>query len=349
MAFSFQELLEQFLTARRAYEFETVEFVARRHNDDLVPGLDRLLSQIASSYGYFTALSFETQGINDNGSDVTVRFRDLGSDPDALHRVLGFQIKSHTELLDKGIVSTIKAQRDDAFRKIPDLAHYYIVLCADEVTLKKRLNAVRAEFINADRTTVISPVQALRFYHYEPFHIDGQVKRLVDEKDVVLREFQAALVDIPTDTAKALVCFLTAILLSDGTPSVTVRDVLHGPLGVVYGRLIEAAIAQEKRLVVARGTADELYDLEGDVFDDQGAHDVATLIIPSLDADTALAIDIAHIEGDFSQQSHDGEYLSLMVKSVTPIIAVAAEAIVRYDYSLNDLIPYLLDVAGLDI
>ena len=350
MAFTFQELVAQFLTTRRAYEFETVEFVTRRHDADLVPNLDRLLAHIASSYGYFTALSYETQGINDNGSDVTVRYRELGTESDDPPRVLGFQVKSHIELTEKSAMSVIKAQRDDAFRKIPGLTHYYIVLCADEGPLRKRLNAIRAEFANVDRTTVISPVQALRFYRYEAFQIDGQVKRLVDDKDVVLREFQKVLAGIGSDSAKALLCFLAVNLLVRGTPQLRVREILQGPLGSVYRKLIDAAIAQEERLEKLRETANKLYELEGEVFDDDGEdEDPETLAIPSFDPANALAFDIEHLEGTFLEHSHDGEHVSLLVPAIAPVVAVAAEALVRYEYPENELVPYLLDIAGVDI
>ena len=98
MAFSFRDLVDQFLTGRRTLEYETERFELMRHDRDLVTQVDNQLARIAAAYGYFTALSFETQGINDNGSDVSVRFRDLATEEDAPTRVLGFQIKSHLEL-----------------------------------------------------------------------------------------------------------------------------------------------------------------------------------------------------------------------------------------------------------
>src|SRR5690349_998345 len=118
---SYRDLVDQLLTGSRTFEFETEAFVAMKHDRDLIPGVDTRLARIAEAYGYFTALSFETQGINDNGSDVSVRYRDLGVQEDTSYRVLGFQLKSHKELTDKNVVATIKAQRDDAFRKIPEL------------------------------------------------------------------------------------------------------------------------------------------------------------------------------------------------------------------------------------
>jgi hypothetical protein len=218
--FSFRDLVDQFLTSRRTFEFETSAFTTMLHDKHLVAKVQNQLTQIAEAYGYFTALVFETQGINDNGSDVSVRFRDLGTESDGPSRVLAYQIKSHAELAQKDVVQKIKAQRDDAFRKIPELAHYYVLLCGDELKLKRRLNAIRAEFLKAERTTVVSPSQALRFIRYEEYQIDAQVKRLMDESDSVLREMVADL-SLLSDTAKALVCYLACQLLSHGTANST--------------------------------------------------------------------------------------------------------------------------------
>jgi hypothetical protein len=340
---SFRDLVDQFLTASRTFEFETEAFVTMKHDRDLVTGFDTRLARIAESYGYFTALSFETQGINDAGSDVSVRYRDLGVDPDGPHRVLGFQLKSHVELTVKDVVSTIKAQRDDAFRKIPDLAHYYIVLCGFEQQLKKRFNAVRAEFLHAPRTTVVSPVQALRFLRYELYQIDSRVKRGMDESDIVLREMRQSL-DGLSDTAKVLVCSMAARVISYGSTTIDIGDLASGPVGRAYQRVIEEAQRNEARVAQARAEA-EMYD-RGDEIDER--EDDGDLEIASLDPATAIAVDLEQLEGDFVEQSHNGNQLSLLLAPAAAVLAVASDAVVRYGYTGEGVVPYLLDLAGVE-
>lgn len=151
-------------------------------------------------------------------------------------------------------------------------------------------------------------------------------------------------------SAKGLLCYLAANLLLRGSASVRVGDILEGPLGSVYRKLIAAAEAQEERLDRAREAARNMDDLEGEDFDDEdGQRDILTLAISSFDAPTALAFDIEHLEGTFSEQSHDGAYISILISPSVPVIALAAESIVRYDYTESDLVPYLLDIAGVEM
>src|SRR5665213_95072 len=342
MQFTFRDIVEQFLTRRSAYEYETEEFVSLQHDRDLVTGIDQQLDRIASAYGYFTALSFETQGINDNGSDVSVRYRDLGTDGEAPTRVLGFQIKSHSELTNADTVAKIKAQRDDAFRKIPDLEHYYILLCGYEKKLKKRFNAIRAEFLKAERTTVVSPTNVLPFLRYESFQIDAQVKRVMDETDVVLKAMRQSL-DMSTDTAKALACYLCAHLLATGSPTTPIVDLREGFVGNLYDRVIAAARDRKERLETAR----EIYDLGDEI--DEFEEEEGSLSISSLDSDTALASDIEQLNREVAEQSANGGSLTLMVAAATAVVAVAADAMVRYGYSHKEVVPYLLDLAGVDL
>lgn len=347
MPFSIRELIEQFLTSRRVYAYETEAFVRMKHDHDLVAGTDIQLSRIAEAYGFFTALTFETQGLNDNGSDVSIRYRDLGSDEDAPAQILGFQIKSHVELAASDVMAKLKAQRDDAFRKIPNLTHYYILLCADENGLKTRLNAIRAEFLGAERTTVVSPTQALPFLRYEPFQVNAQVKRMMDKNDRVLTAMRESL-DMPSDTAKAVACYLSAHLLFAGTPTVAVSELRGGLLGQLYNRIVDAARERERRQQEARKADEEAYNLgdEIDYFEDE---DQSTLKILSLDSETALADDIEQLEREFVEQSSDGNSLTLMNPAAAPVIAVASDAMVRYDYGLEDVVPYLLDLAGVEL
>jgi hypothetical protein len=89
---------------------------------------------------------------------------------------------------------------------------------------------------------------------------------------------------------------------------------------------------------------DELADILGEDVVDWG-----TLTISSLDAKTALAVDLEVLSREFIEQSQPGESISLRVPSATTVIAVAADATVRYGYTIEDTVLYLLDLAGVEI
>jgi len=344
---SFRDLVDQFVTVRSVFEFETADFQRMKHDRDLVSGIRSRLARVAQAYGYFTALTHETQGINDNGSDVSVVYKHLGADGEAPRRVLGFQIKSHIELTTDDAMGKLKAQRDDALRKIPNLEHYYILLCGDETKLKKRLNAIRSEFLNAERTTVVSPVYALRLLRLEEFQIDAQVKRLMDDQDVVLRSMRDALESLE-DTGKALVASLCANLVTTGDASMKLSELKSGSVARLYDRVIAVAKAREEAREADRERTQRVYDL-GDEVEEYDDSDDYTLRITRLDRDDLFASDIDSIVGDLAEQSGDGEVLTLQINAAAPVVAVAADAMVRYGYNEDQLLPYLLDLAGVDL
>jgi hypothetical protein len=345
---SFRDIVDQFISVRSVMEFETADFRGMRHDRDLVPGIRSRLARVAQAYGYFTALTHETQGINDNGSDVSVVYRLMDADGEAPRRVLGFQVKSDSELSNDDVMGKLKAQRDDALRKIPNLEHYYILLCGDESRLKKRLSAIRSEFLNAERTVVLSPMHVMRFLRLEEYQIDAQVKRSMDEQDVVLRAMRDSLESLE-DTGKVLVIALAARLVSTGDASMRIPELQYGATGRMYDRIIAAAEARASATDAAhRDHLERLYDLgeEVDCFEDPGSH---TLRITSLNRDDLFASDINDIVGDLVEQTNDGDLLTLQVDSAAPVVAVAADALVRYSYSEDELLPYLLDLAGVDV
>lgn len=342
MAFSYRELLEQFLTARRTSASDTGAFIAMKHDRDLVPGMQERLTRISEAYGFFTALSYETQGITDNGADVSVRFRELHAAADSAHAVIGFQIKSHEELKDAAAVAKLKAQRDDAFRKIPGLAHYYIVLCAAEGALKKRLNAIRSEFLGASQTTVVDPAQALRFYRRTLLQIDSQVKVLMDESDKVLLLLRREL-DTGSATTKALVCSLVARFVLTGDLDVPVANLMEGALKHQY----DIAVLEAERTQAHVAAMEESYNLGDEVDEGEDLPSGLThLLDGGLENGSALAADLSNVEGDFIEQSPDGQTVRLLLNRLPAAIAVAADAVVRFDYTANEVVEYLLDLAG---
>ena len=107
--------------------------------------------------------------------------------------VVGFQIKSYDDCVRPDLLRELKAQRDDSFRKVQGLNHYYIVMSTDEVAHKNLIRRVEAEFRTPERTTVIEPTFAFGFLGLGARRIDALVARTMESGDLVYKKAVEAL------------------------------------------------------------------------------------------------------------------------------------------------------------
>jgi hypothetical protein len=127
-----------------------------RHNADILPEVQVQLEAVLDARGKFESIVYDTQGIHDAGSDIVLRYR-VSDKPDDY---VGFQVKSFGDLSKKGYLQEPKAQRDDSFRNISRLQHYFLLVCTDGIAHKNRIREIAAAFRSADRTEVIEPAFA---------------------------------------------------------------------------------------------------------------------------------------------------------------------------------------------
>ena len=90
-----------------------------KHNRDILPKLQQQLELILDAYGKFHPIVYDTQGIRDDGVDIALSHFPEGNSDEK--QIIGFQAKSFEDLAPTSYLQSIKAQHDDAFRKVKGL------------------------------------------------------------------------------------------------------------------------------------------------------------------------------------------------------------------------------------
>ena len=316
--------VDQFLRFNRTLVIETREFRDLKHNEDLCPRFQAQLESILSAVGLYEPIVYDTQGILDHGADVVVRIRDERRGAEEPSELIGLQIKSYDDFRSKDLFQLLKAQRDDAFRKIKGLSSYYIVLCTDEARDKNTIRNIEAEFKSADRTTVIEPTYALNFIRMTHRKIEGIVTRLEQADDFVFRKALNAVM-LGSPTASILAVFLATTISERGA----------GVIGDIQSLQQEDALEQlYEATLVARTQAAERYK-EIIEFDDAGPFDPRAK--PSEEDlqrmsedfyntfEEALAYDIDLLDGDLIEVDSTSGEITVRMDEMLPIVALLTE------------------------
>jgi hypothetical protein len=252
------------------------------------------------------------QGLRDDGTDIGIRQHDSSGE---YLSMIGFQIKSFDDLLEKDCMTTLKAQRDDSFRKIKGLEHYYIVLCTDQEANKKRIRLIEAEFRNADRTRIIEPAFAYTFLYLRQETIDAYIKRTLMQGDIVRKKAMSDL-EFPSRFASALVIYLTIQYYIEIQGPV--------PLEILMGSTTLRSF--HDFLIEKCTTEDDDPELVWS-FEDQ------------------VQRDLEFIQDQFVTMQEG--LVSVRFDQVIPILALATEAIVRYEHRAENMASYLFNVLAL--
>ena len=314
---------------------ETREFARLKHNKDLCPRYQLQLESILRALGRFAPVVYDTQGVFDQGADIVVRLRDerrLDHEPPEL---IGLQIKSYDDFRQGGVLKTLKAQRDDAFRKVHGMSRYYVVLCTDEEEHKDTIRNIEAEFKGADRTVVVEPSYALSFLKLSDRRIEGHVTRLAQTDDLV---FKRALetVDLETPTAGLLALHLAA-LACEGLSETTAEELKNqSDLEAAYQSSLDS-----------RRAASEVLQKEIDHDDDEqrGRARLAETFFDSFD--DALAYDLEVLEASLADLSSGTGVISIRRTEMLPLLALLTDAKVRYELEGPELVAYGAEALGL--
>jgi hypothetical protein len=89
---SIQDSIIRLLRYQRAPVGVTQRFRSWKHNADILPKLQEQLETVLGAYGKFQPIVYDTQGIRDDGVDITLSYHPEGSSDQKM--VIGFQVKS---------------------------------------------------------------------------------------------------------------------------------------------------------------------------------------------------------------------------------------------------------------
>ena len=289
------------------------------------------------AYGRFEPVVYDCQGINDSGSDVTVRVNPQSKDP----QLICFQVKSFDDLTKPTYLQELKAQRDDSFRKVRGLLHYFIILCTDAVKHREKIRSVAAEFRSAERTEVIEPGYAYTFLNLPKTRIEALVTRVMEAEDYV---FQLALrnLDVASPSAKALGVFMIVKFTLTGNIRFTSNQLLQEPLlRSIYKELRERQASLLDETQIEELSCEDAHDSDGNDPEDFWAEKPLQLA----DFEDQLTADIDLLENLIETDTvSDG--LVLRNNEALALTALATDALVRYNYAEEELISYMFNLVG---
>lgn len=304
---SINEIVVQLLRYQESDIEATEEFRSRRHNDDLCPAFKRQLDRICESYRRVAPIVYDTQGIRDDGTDVLIRCTERHLPKPS---IIGFQIKSHDDLRERDYLQNLKAQRDDSFRKVQGLDHYYIVICTDAEKDKNRIRNIAAEFRSADRTIVVEPTFALTFLSLYQSRIDAFIKRALTADDWVLKRALDTL-KMSSPTASGLAVYLIVKQLVDNQEPISVETLQDCQSLRQFYREARLTTGRTRRRFSFEQLANDLQMLEEQL------------------------IEI------------EDQTISVRRAEALPVLALASDAMVRFDYTADTIFPYLLNLLGI--
>ncbi|HVM60269.1 MAG TPA: hypothetical protein VMV72_05315 [Verrucomicrobiae bacterium] len=278
----------------------TREFRKWKHDDRILPTLTGQLETILYAYNKFQPVVYDTQGIRDDGVDVVLRHHNKEETADEL-KVIAFQAKSYNDLCNTNYLKDIKAQYSDS-RKVAGLEYYFIILCTDADKHRNKVRQICAEFRSDTKVEVIEPAYAYPFLVRTESRVHARLKRNFDKRDVVLEKaFETLRLSAPGE--RALVVYLTSKYVTQGRSDFKLESIMQDP------------------------------HLEGAY---QGFKDVVQEFDFQITEDLQNLVNASFIEFDVST----GESLRLRTECVRPVAALIMDAIVRYEYDADNILPY---------
>jgi hypothetical protein len=312
-----------------------------KHNTEILPRVQTQLETLLEAYGKFQPVVYDTQGIRDDGSDLVLRYRPEGDD--AGFELICFQVKSFDDLSKKTYMQELKAQRDDSFRKVLGMRHYYLLLCTDGKAHRDRIRNIMAEFRSADRTEVIEPAFAFTFLHHPKTRIDALVKRTMEAGDLVFRLASESL-DLPSPSARALTVFMAVRSVLAGLVQFNTDQLLReATLRSIHEKLRcqqESLLASSRQFALEQATAHEDHPEE-----DEWDHEEEEPIQLD-DFENQLAKDLELLETEIVERDSGSSNIILRTNQIHALSAVITDALARYEYKEEQLMSYMFSLLG---
>ena len=315
---SVPEIIDRTLRLGRTSPESTERFRSVKHDKNLLWAFQRQFERLLNSYGKLSPITYDTQGPWDHGVDIAIRRH---NEKDEFDSLIGFQIKTTDDLLEPGYLMKLKAQQCES-SLIKGLQQYYIVICVHEEAHKNRLRAIEAAFKNMPRTKIIEPSFADYFLSLSQERIDAYIHRTLAGGDVVLKKALET-VDFNSRMTGAVLVFLTvSFYIERGGPvdltTLMASDTLKG----VHNRLMSKSIYYDDDMRLLDESAEVTFDFESQI-----QHDLEILG-----------------EGFIV---FDGQSITVQFEQVVSLVAIATDALVRYEYPPQSVTPYLLDLLNL--
>jgi hypothetical protein len=339
-----------------------------RHDSDLVPRITLQLRLLMECLHRDTTVTYDIQGLKDDGTDVLVRMNTGNGVAFA-----GIQVKSHDELFEAGLLKTLRDQHSRSVDSYAPLLRWYVLLAADvsgaNGQAQGAVRRVQQAFSKKRGVTVIDPVYALTFLRLTAIQMSTLTTLTLRTGDPVVSDSVADLTDRhPLDSA--VLIRLVANAVAGDSPTTPTASLLRDewltrvatrvPMSpVVYERESDIVDPQPWDAEVRTAYDDWLpYDAwsegaEGgppDGVDPERAS--PALLARWLRADDVSSPSAARLQallpgsldrlGDDVEEVGDALYVS--IRKHAALYAVATEGIVKHDLDGDSLVAYVVSV-----
>ncbi len=345
---SIQDTITRLLRYQRAPQAAAIAFRRLKHDRDLLPRLQAQLEIILDAYGKFQPIVYDTQGMRDDGSDVVLRVSG-GDEPDM--QLTGFQVKSFDDLEKEGYLQNLKAQALESLNNITGLSKYFIVLCTDPKAHKKSIRFIESAFKTTRGAEVIEPEFTYTFLFMPKTRVEAIVKRTMEADDYVFKEALASL-DFETPTGNALVVFLSVRFVATGSSQIALHELIEDKaLRSMYEELREK---QAELIAATLRETDEEFESSEEVEGHEQGEEEATdegddEQDPPIELEEfgpQLASDLTVLEDAILESDGSSESYKILICEMRPLCAVALDALVRYEYSTEQLLAYMFSAMG---
>lgn len=317
-----KRLIFDLLFFRRATLAETGWFSDKKHNAFLVPQFDIRIGDVLDCFEKYRRLTYDTQGIRDHGIDVLLRY-DIGQKDQSQMRYIGFQMKSHSDLCEKGWLKTLKAQVLDATNYVT-MEDFYIIVCTDAIEHIGKVRDLQAELSKTETTHIVRPEYALNFYRLSTQRIGAYLKAKLSQEDQVYREAFELLSEL-TPHQSAIVIELVVAHFLEGRSKWETHELRQQDLILsTYRDLPNLPIE---------------YFMEEPNYIEDSIMDLA----PENDQDDAWVRDLEVLESGFIDLGIRDDTVKLKQHEVTAVAAITLDGYVRYSYEGIDLRRYLME------
>jgi len=189
-------VLEELLRYRSSSLQDTKWFESQKHNETLCPAVNDRVIEILDCFVKYHAISYDVQGLRDQGVDVVLQYN-AGGDDATMDRIVAIQVKSFSEFARGGMARDLKAQFVDARRRYGEhLERYYVMLCTNARVHADRVRDISAELIAERQIRIIEPRYAFTFLHLPATAVAGTVDRLLRDEDSVHKAARDEVADL---------------------------------------------------------------------------------------------------------------------------------------------------------
>lgn len=326
------EIIDNLLRYKESPKKATIKLKKASHNNDLCPAFEKRFRMILDCFQKYQKVVYDIQGFNDKGTDIMLRFG-----KDDFQKYIAFQIKSYKDIEKKNYLEKLKLQFYDSKNHFENkMEQYYILLCTDALKHRNKIRQIKNEFSKTKEITVIDPTYILTFFKVNELKINAQIEGMLKDEDIVFERAKNLIGDL-TPSEVAILITIIGKLIFGGKREINFKEIKE----VHFIRSIYSYLPDIDRDLYFYDEEDEYL---GNDLDEEDILDNDKIVGRSFEE--RFYEDLEYLNIDFITLDTRSESFKVELEYIQPIQSILLDAIVRYEYDLNDLLEYGFNALG---